>query len=161
MSGGNYGQWSTVVGENRGGLSRGYRGGGGHSGYSGSNGARQNQPTKRQRTSNGSAGSSSDPSKVYKDIPQPPTLSADQFRSMSIDGKLENISQCLQGLTVTNERLLRTEQVLFETRNTGRVNKGRINLLAYKSIDNGARQRRNNLIFWASQKLSKRTVVPQ
>ena len=146
MSGGNYGQWSTVVGKNRGGLSRGYRGG--HSGFSGSNGARQKQPTKRQRTSNGSAGSSSDPSKVYNDIPQPPTLSADQFRSMSIDGKLENIFQCLQGLTVTNERLLRTEQVLFETRNTGRVNKGRINLLAYKSIDNEARQRRNNLIFW-------------
>ena len=131
------------MGKNRGGHSKGYRGG-----FSGSSGVREKQPMKRQRTSDGSAGSSADASKIYSDIPDPPTLTADQFKSLDIDGKLENIFQCLQGLTVTNQRLLKSEQALFEMRNTGRVNKDRINLLAYKSIDNEARQRRNNLIFW-------------
>lgn len=85
------------MGKNRSGHSRGYRGG-----FSGSSGVREKQPLKRQRTSDGSAGSSADASKLYSDIPDAPTLTAEQFKSLDIDGKLENIFQCLQGLTVTN-----------------------------------------------------------
>ena len=49
---------------------------------------------------------------------------------------------------LTNERLLKAEQALYITQNTAEVNTQRIDLLAYKSIDSEARQRRNNLIFW-------------
>ena len=101
------------------------------------------QPVKRQRVSTDSTGSATGASK--NDMPK---LTVDQFKSLNVDGKLENIFLCLQGIMSTHERLLKAEQTVFEMRKTGQVNKSRIDLLAYKSIDNESRQRRNNLIFY-------------
>ena len=121
-------------GEKRGGFAMGYRGGyrGGHSSYLGSNGLGVKQPTKRQRISNGSAGSLADTSKSNTDIDfsLPPALSLEQFRALNADAKLEHMFLYLQGLAVTNQRLYKAERVLSETHNTGQVNKNRINLLA-------------------------------
>ena len=104
-------------------------------------------PVKRQRVSTDSTGSATGASK--SDMPK---LTVDQFKSLNVDGKPENIFLCLQGIMSTHERLLKAEQTVFEMRKTGQVNKSRIDLLAYKSIDNESRQRRNNLIFYGIPK---------
>ena len=49
-----------------------------------------------------------------------------------------------------NERLATTEQDVRDLRDQTDLNSERLDILAYKSIDAEARQRRNNLIFWGS-----------
>lgn len=135
--------WNVVAGRNRPARFRGNKGG-----TSAQGGARPKQALKRQRVSTDSTGSLTGASKTSSDNSSPPLLSIEQFKSLNVDDKLENIFVCLHGLVTTNERLLKAEQTVFEIHNTGQVNKQRIDLLAYKSIDNESRQRRNNLIFW-------------
>lgn len=135
--------WNVVAGRNRPARFRGNKGG-----TSAQGGARPKQALKRQRVSTDSTGSLMGASKTSSDNSTPPLLSIEQFKSLNVDDKLENIFVCLHGLVTTNERLLKAEQMVFEIHNTGQVNKQRIDLLAYKSIDNESRQRRNNLIFW-------------
>ena len=65
------------------------------------------QPVKRQRVSTDSTGSATGASK--SDIPLP-KLTVDQFKSLNVDGKLENIFLCLQGIMSRHERLLKAEQ---------------------------------------------------
>ena len=108
--------------------------------FFGGYGNRAKQPVKRKRVSTDSTGSATGAS--YSDIPLP-KLTVDQFKSLNVDGKLENIFLCLQGIMSTHERLLKAEQTVFEMSKTGQVNKSRIDLLAYKSIDNESRQSRN------------------
>ena len=57
------------------------------------------------------------------------------------------MSVCLLEVKATNERLLKAEQTVYKMQEVIQVNERRINILAYKSIDLAARQRRNNLIF--------------
>ena len=135
--------WNVVAGRNRPARLRGTKGGANAQG-----GARPKQALKRQRVSTDSTGSTTGASKISSDISTSPLLTIEQFKSLNVDDKLENIFVCLHGLVTTNERLLKAEQTVFEIHNTGQVNKQRIDLLAYKSIDNESRQRRNNLIFW-------------
>lgn len=108
-------------------------------------GLRLGPPSKRPRVSTDSTGSATGASKFHS-VSQ--TLDIEQFKSLNVDDKLDRIFVCLQGIMSTNERLLKAEQTVHELRNIAQTNKTRIDLLAYKSIDNEARQRRNNLIFW-------------
>lgn len=102
--------------------------------------------SKRQRISTESGSSSIEASKF--DSTPNDKLSIDVFKSQNIDDKLESIFVCLQDLMLTNQRLLKAEQTVHELRQTTYVNRQRIDILAYKSIDSEARQRRNNLLFW-------------
>ncbi|MEW8546070.1 MAG: hypothetical protein AB2693_21320 [Candidatus Thiodiazotropha sp.] len=96
--------------------------------------------------STGSNDSTSEASKVESS--SSPTYSIEHFKSLSINDKLESIFLGLQDVRSTNTRLLQAEQTVREIHESTRVNTDRINILAYKSIDIEARQRRNNLIFW-------------
>ena len=132
--------WNVVAGRNR---QRGNKGVRGKGGCFGARAKPVPRPaTKRQRVSDGSAGS------VTGAPPSSPALSLTDFKQLTVDDKLERIFVCLQGIMVTNERLLKAERVVNELHNTSQVNKDRINMLTYKSIDSEARQRRNNLLFW-------------
>ena len=51
-------------------------------------------------------------------------------------------------MEATNERLLKAERTVKQLSESTQVNSQRIDLLAYKSIDIEARQRRNDLLFW-------------
>ena len=140
MSGQSGLSWNVVAGRHRGnrGVSRGGRGG--------NYGARAKQvvkpAAKRPRVSDDSAG-------TVPGMPPPlPAMSLPEFKQLSMDEKMERMYICLQGIMVTTERLLKGERVVNELRNTSHVNRDRINMLAYKSIDSEARQRRNNLLFW-------------
>lgn len=131
--------WSVVTGRQgprRGAFRGGYRGGSKGAGF---------RPKKRPRVSAESAGS---PSKVESPTHTSKTFSLNTFKSLSIDDKLETMFACLLDVKATNERLLKAERTVNEMRETTQVNKRRINVLAYKSIDIESRQRRNNLIFW-------------
>ena len=101
---------------------------------------------KRQRISTGSGSSvaeaSTQESCLFDSIP------LDSFKTMNIDDKLESIFVYLQDMRLTNQRLLKAEQTVRDLHDHTRVNSRRIDILAYKSIDVEARQRRNNLIFW-------------
>ena len=101
---------------------------------------------KRQRISTGSGSSvaeaSTQESCLFDSIP------LDSFKTMNIDDKLESIFVYLQDMRLTNQRLLKVEQTVRDLHDHTRVNSRRIDILAYKSIDGEARQRRNNLIFW-------------
>ena len=123
-------------GPRRGAFRGGYRGGGKGAGF---------RPKKRPRVSAESAGS---PSKVESPTHTSKTFSLDTFKSLSFDDKLETMFACLLDVKATNERLLKAERTVNEMRESTQVNKRRINVLAYKSIDIESRQRRNNLIFW-------------
>ena len=104
------------------------------------------QPAKRQRVSTDSTGSSKSTSKADK--VNFPSQTLEQFKSMSVDNKLETIFVCLQDMKSTGERLLRAERTVRVLHDTTQANKQRIDVLAYRSIDAESRQRRNNLIFW-------------
>ena len=135
--------WNVVVGRSRPKVARGGRGARG--GYSSGRYRPEIRPaSKRQRVSDGSAVGSG----ASKVLSSTPLLSIDKFKELNVDDKLERIFACVQDVKLTNERLLQAEQTVNELRNTGLVNKDRINMLAYKSIDSEARQRRNNLVFW-------------
>ena len=115
---------------------------GGYSGRKNSSYVKPKPPSKRQRVSTDSTGS------VGAAASKPPLLSLEQFKSLDVNDKLDRIFGCLHDIVTTNERLLKAEQIVYETQNTAKVNKHRIDLLAYKSIDIEARQRRNNLLFY-------------
>lgn len=137
--------WNIVAGRSRP-KCRG-RGRGGH--QSGQSRTEVKPASKRQRVSDASAGSASGagadagsgPSKTL-------LLPIEKFRELNVNDKLDRIFVCVQDVLLTNERLLKAEKTVNELRNTTQVNKDRINMLAYKSIDSEARQRRNNLVFW-------------
>ena len=103
----------------------------------------EKQPIKRQRVSTGSTGSATATSKL--DTISAPSLTSDQFKSMTIHDKLECIFLCLQKIKSTNERLIKVERTVRKMNDTTRVDKRRINLLASKSIDAEARQLGNNI----------------
>ena len=88
------------------------------------------------------------------DSSKPHLISLEQFKSLDVSDKLDKIFTCLHNIVSTNERLLRAEQIVYDTQNTAKVNTQRLNLHAYKSIDSDSRQRRNNLIFWGIPKSS-------
>lgn len=71
-----------------------------------------------------------------------------RYKSMNTDEKLESIFLCLQDVKTTNQKFLHAEQTVREIRDNTHENTRRINLVAYKSIDSEARQRRNNRLFW-------------
>ena len=131
--------WSTVAGRSRPRF-------GGYSGRKSSSYVKPKPPSKRQRVSTDSTGS------VGAAASKPPLLSLEQFKSLDVNDKLDRIFGCLHDIVTTNERLLKAEQIVYETQNTAKVNKRRIDLLAYKSIDIEARQRRNNLLFYGIEK---------
>ena len=81
-------------------------------------------------------------------LPSHTELSLDQFNSLSIDEKLEKIFVCLQDVSKFNARLTTAEGDIREIRGQVDSNSDMAELLAYKSIDAEARQRRNNLVFW-------------
>ena len=101
---------------------------------------------KRQQISTGSGSSvaeaSTQESCLFDSIP------LDTFKTMNIGDKLESIFVYLQDIWLTNQRLLKVEQTVRDLHDHTRVNSRCIDILAYKSIDGEARQRRNNLIFW-------------
>ena len=135
-------EWSLVAGRSRPKCrGRGYTGG--HRGGRASVKPQARPPSKRQRVSTDSAGSA-----AGTDSSKPHLISLEQFKTLDVSDKLDKIFTCLHDIVSTNERLLRAEQVVYDTQNTAKVNTQRINLLAYKSIDSESRQRRNNLIFW-------------
>ena len=105
--------------------------------------------TKRQRRSTGSTTSVADQSKQdsLSDSPEITSL-LQKFKSMNNDEKLESIFLCLHDVKSTSQRLLRAEETVRDIRDCTNQNTRRLNILAYKSIDSEARQRRNNLIFW-------------
>ena len=76
------------------------------------------------------------------------TFSLENFKALSIDSKLETMFACLLDVKATNERLLKAERTVKQLNKSTQKNSRRIDLLAYKSIDIEARQRRNNLLFW-------------
>ena len=102
------------------------------------------RPTKRPRVSAESAGSSST---LESPIDTNKTFSLENFKAPSIDSKLETMFACLLDVKATNERLLKAERTVKQLSESTQVNSRRIDLLAYKSIDIEARQRRNNLLF--------------
>ena len=81
-------------------------------------------------------------------LPSHTELSLDQFKSLSIDEKLEKIFVCLQDVSKFNARLTTAEGDIREIRGQVDSNSDMAELQAYKSIDAEARQRRNNLVFW-------------
>ena len=103
------------------------------------------RPTKRPRVSAESAGSSST---LESPIDTNKTFSLENFKALSIDSKPETMFACLLDVKATNERLLKAERTVKQLSESTQVNSRRIDLLAYKSIDIEARQRRNNLLFW-------------
>ncbi|MCG7877395.1 MAG: hypothetical protein N0C90_13810 [Candidatus Thiodiazotropha endolucinida] len=102
---------------------------------------------KRQRTSTGS-GSGNSPVCDKSSFDNDSDLSINDFKNFNIDEKLDTIFTCLREVKATNQRLLNAEQIVHEIRETTLHNSERIDILAYKSLDLEARQRRNNLIFW-------------
>ena len=102
--------------------------------------------SKRQRVSTSSAGSSVGASRA--DVSFDENFSIEHFKTLNTDEKLESIFVCLHDIKLTNQRLLKAEQTVHEIHESTLANKARIDILAYKSIDSEARQRRNNLIFW-------------
>lgn len=102
--------------------------------------------SKRQRVSTSSAGSSVGASRA--DVSCDEHFSIEHFKTLNTDEKLESIFVCLHDIKLTNQRLLKEEQTVHEICESTLANKARIDILAYKSIDSEARQRRNNLIFW-------------
>ena len=103
------------------------------------------RPIKRPRVSAESAGSSST---VESPIDTNKTFSLENFKALSIDSKLETMFACLLDVKATNVRLLKAKRTVKQLSESTQVNSRRIDLLAYKSIDIEARQRRNNLLFW-------------
>ena len=103
------------------------------------------RPIKRPRVSAESAGSSST---VESPIDTNKTFSLENFKTLSIDSKLETMFACLLDVKATIVRLLKAERTVKQLSESPQVNSRRIDLLAYKSIDIEARQRRNNLLFW-------------
>ena len=69
------------------------------------------------------------------------------LKALNIDEKLDSIFLCLQNMNQVNERLATAEQDVRDLRDQTDLNSERLDILAYKSIDAEARQRRNNLIF--------------
>lgn len=135
--------WNVVAGRSR----PKYRGRGGH--QSGHSRTETKPASKRQRVSDASAGSASGAGKgAGSGASKTSLLPIEKFRELNVDDKLDRIFVCVQNVLLTNERLLKAEKTVNELRNTTQVNKDRINMLAYKSIDSEARQRRNNLVFW-------------
>lgn len=133
--------WNVVAGRQgprtqKGTFRTGFRGGSKGAGV---------RPIKRPRVSAESAGSSS---AVESPIDTSKTFSLENFKSLSIDNKLETMFACLLDVKATNERLLKAERTVKQLSESTQVNSRRIDLLAYKSIDIEARQRRNNLLFW-------------
>lgn len=134
--------WSLVAGRHGPRSRRGTPRGTFRGGYRGSSRGGGTRPSKRQRISGESVGSSVSPTQSSK------TFSLESFKSLSVDRKLETMFSCLLEVKATNERLLKAEQTFNEIRQTAQSNTRRIDILAYKSIDIESRQRRNNLIFW-------------
>ena len=67
--------------------------------------------SKRQRVSDGSAGSASGVgSGASKVLSSTPLLSIDKFKELNVDDKLERIFACVQDVMLTNERLLQAER---------------------------------------------------
>ena len=102
---------------------------------------------KRQRISTSTGGgsvaeASTQESCLFDSLP------LGSFKTMNIDDKLESIFVYLQVMRSTNQRLLEAEQIVRDLHDHTHVYSRHIDILAYKSIDGEARQRRNNLIFW-------------
>ena len=107
---------------------------------------------KRARVSTDSTSSSASTGgrsvNIPHSLPSHTELSLDQFKSLSIDEKLEKIFVCLQDVSKFNARLTSAEGDIREIRGQVDPNSHMAELLAYKSIDAKARQHRNNLVFW-------------
>ena len=110
-------------------------------------GSKQQQKRQRISTESGSGGSfSGDTSKADFELEN--ELSLDEFKNMNIDNKLDTLFVYICDVKSTNQRLLKAEKTVHEIHESTKHNSDRIDILAYRSIDLEARQRRNNLIFW-------------
>ena len=104
---------------------------------------------KRQRTSTESGSGSSlsgDTSKTETELEN--ELSLDEFKKLELNDKIDTMFVYLCDVKSTNQRLLKAEKTVHDIHESTLHNSDRINILAYRSIDLEARQRRNNLIFW-------------
>lgn len=74
-------------------------------------------------------------------------MSVDEFKSMSTDDKLVAMFSAIQKLGISEQKLGQVEKSV--TQNTRNISQtiDRVKLLEYRSIDQEARNRRNNLIF--------------
>ena len=110
-------------------------------------GSKQQQKRQRISTESGSGGSfSGDTSKADFELEN--ELSLDEFKNMNIYNKLDTLFVYVCDVKSTNQRLLKAEKTVHEIHESTKHNSDRIDILAYRSIDLEARQRRNNLIFW-------------
>ena len=103
---------------------------------------------KRQRVSTGGASYSSSPDMsdgVGKIVPE---ISQKKFKTYETDEKLNCIFGTLQSMSVSDQRLKKVEKDVRKIRSDTDMAMNRINVLACKSIDSEARQRRNNLVFY-------------
>lgn len=105
-------------------------------------------PFKRQRRSTGGASNPSYTEFETSAINNINNIPVSTFKTYSTDEKLDTIFTFLQTMSVANERIEKVEKSIHEMRSIQDKTINRINVLAYKSIDNEARQRRNNLIFY-------------
>ena len=96
---------------------------------------------KRKRRSTGGASNSSPKS----DDINKPKISNETFKNYSTDEKLDCIFSMLQNMTLTNVHVQKLESAMREVKSDTAKVKSRVDVLAYKSIDSEARQRRNNL----------------
>lgn len=99
---------------------------------------------KRKRRSTGGASNFSPKS----DEINKPKISNETFNNYSTDEKLGCIFSMLQNMTLTNVQVQKLESAVREVKSDTAKVKSRVDVLAYKSIDSEARQRRNNLIFY-------------
>ncbi|MES9882921.1 MAG: hypothetical protein ABW185_18795 [Sedimenticola sp.] len=109
---------------------------------------------KRQRNSTGGAASNitniiKQPQQMLSD-PTTPTVSTmplSNFKSMSVDEKLDVIFTSVQAMNIVHNKVSDLERnVLTNTRDLDKTT-DRVKVLEYKSIDLEARSRRNNLLF--------------
>lgn len=74
-------------------------------------------------------------------------VSKDSFIKMSTDDKLVIMFDMLSGVTSLSQRVTNAEHSVQQVKVTTRELEDRVTVLEYKSIDNEARNRRNNLLF--------------
>ena len=109
------------------------------------------QRSKRKRRSTG--GTSNPSPKSTSTAPSEPQITTETFSHYSTDQKLDCIFSMLQNMTLTSNRVHELETTVREVRSDTAKLKNKVNVLAYKSIDSEARQRRNNLIFYGIQEV--------
>ena len=75
------------------------------------------------------------------------SISRDEFRGLSTDEKLVTMFEAITDLVSLNGIMCNVEKNVASIETSSKAYGDRLKLIEYKSIDMGARSRRNNLIF--------------